>query len=120
MTNAKPNRVIHGCIEHLLLDRLTCKTYCAELPKPVGNYFSTEQGSVNIDKPFLFLLGLKNPEVVWLECVYDTVILQNVKALTVSRECFASIYMHVLELESKTFTTYGSCFNILQKTLKLL
>ena len=38
-TGVKPNLVIHGCIEHLLLDRLICRTYCVELPKPVDNRF---------------------------------------------------------------------------------
>ena len=27
-------------LEHLLLDKLICKIYCVELPKPVGDRFS--------------------------------------------------------------------------------
>ena len=39
----KPQQVIHGWVEHLMLERLVhfvCNTYCVELHRPVSDRFS--------------------------------------------------------------------------------
>ena len=36
----KPQQIIHGWVEHLMLERLVCNTYCVELHRPEGDRFS--------------------------------------------------------------------------------
>ena len=36
----KPQQIIHGWVEHLMLKRLVCNTYCVELHRPEGDRFS--------------------------------------------------------------------------------
>ena len=35
----KPQQIIHGWVEHLMLERLVCNTYCVELHRPEGDRF---------------------------------------------------------------------------------
>ena len=36
----KPQQIIHGWVEHLMLERFVCNTYCIELHRPEGDRFS--------------------------------------------------------------------------------
>ena len=36
----KPQQIIHGWVEHLMLERLVCNTYYVELHRPEGDRFS--------------------------------------------------------------------------------
>ena len=35
----KPQQIIHGWVEHLMLERLVCNTYCVEFHRPEGDCF---------------------------------------------------------------------------------
>ena len=36
----KPQQIIRGWVEHLMLERLVCNTYCVKLHRSEGNRFS--------------------------------------------------------------------------------